>query len=320
MRAIIFGLLASCFFSTAFIFNRAMEVEGGSWMWSSSLRFFWMVPMLLLIVIVRGKLKASLRHLKENLKSYLIWSTVGFGLFYAPLTFASVYSPGWLVAGSWQMTIIAGSLLVPFLGVNTSHTQGSVWRKLPWKELKWSSVIILGVFLILWDQMSSISWTLALAGFIPVVFAAFMYPLGNRKMMQVCQAKVETPERVLNMTLASLPFWVVIALFGWADHGLPSSSQLSYSFLVALFSGVIATLLFFSATNLVHTNPSQLAMVEATQAGELLFTLIGEMIFLNIGLPSKVALFGVFLIALGMVVHSLASIKMQKGAQVPDGA
>jgi hypothetical protein len=72
----------------------------------------------------------------------------------------------------------------------------------------------------------------------------------------------------------------VIALFGWADHGLPSSSQLSYSFLVALFSGVIATLLFFSATNLVHTNPSQLAMVEATQAGELLFTLIGEMIFL----------------------------------------
>lgn len=312
MRAIFYGLLASCFFSTAFIFNRAMEVDGGSWMWSSSLRFFWMVPMLVLIVGVRGKLTSSWQHLKENFKSYLLWSTVGFGLFYAPLTFASIYSPGWLVAGSWQMTIIAGSLLVPFLGAGTSHTSGSVLEKLPWKELKWSSVIILGVFLILWDQMSSISWKLALAGFIPVLFAAFMYPLGNRKMMQVCQGKVETPERVLNMTLASLPFWSVIALCGAVDHGLPSSSQVSYSFLVALFSGVIATLLFFSATNLVHTNPSQLAMVEATQAGELLFTLLGEMIILNTGLPSNIALLGVSLIVLGMVVHSLASIRMRQ--------
>lgn len=320
MRAIIYGLLASCFFSTAFIFNRAMEIEGGSWMWSSSLRFFWMVPMLLLIVAVRGRLATSLQHLKENFKQYLLWSTVGFGLFYAPLTFASIYSPGWLVAGSWQTTIIAGSLLVPFLGAGTPQAQGSVWSKLPWKELKWSSVIILGVILILWDQMSSISWTLALAGFIPVVFAAFMYPLGNRKMMQVCQGKVETPERVLNMTLASLPFWAVIAVFGLLDHGLPSSSQVSYAFLVALFSGVIATLLFFSATNLVHTQPNQLAMVEATQAGELLFTLLGEMIFLNMGLPSKLALFGVFLIGLGMVVHSMASIKIQKSAKLQEGS
>lgn len=281
-------------------------------MWSSSLRFFWMVPMLLLIVAVRGKLASSLQHLKENFKAYLLWSTVGFGLFYAPLTFASIYSPGWLVAGSWQTTIIAGSLLVPFLGAGTSNTQSSIWKKLPWNELKWSSVIILGMILILWDQMTNISWRLALAGFIPVLFAAFMYPLGNRKMMQVCQGKVETPERVLNMTLASLPFWIVIALFGLADHGLPSTSQVSYSFLVALFSGVIATLLFFSATNLVHTNVSQLAMVEATQAGELVFTLLGEMIFLKMGLPSKLALFGVFLIGLGMVVHSLASIQIQR--------
>jgi uncharacterized membrane protein len=121
VRAIIYGLLASCFFSTAFIFNRAMEIEGGSWMWSSSLRFFWMVPMLLLIVAVRDKLASSLQHLKENFKQYLLWSTVGFGLFYAPLTFASIYSPGWLIAGSWQTTIIAGSLLVPFLGAGASQ-------------------------------------------------------------------------------------------------------------------------------------------------------------------------------------------------------
>lgn len=310
MRAILYGLLASCFFSTAFIFNRAMEMEGGSWMWSSSLRFFWMVPMLLLIVAIRGKLTTSWKHLKEHYKAYLLWSTVGFGLFYAPLTFASVYSPGWLVAGSWQVTIIAGSLLVPFLGSMPSRGNA----KIPWREMKWSLVIILGVVLILWDQMTQISWKLALAGFIPVVFAAFMYPLGNRKMMQLCQGCIETPERVLNMTFASLPFWFVIAGFGGMEHGLPSQSQLSYSFLVALFSGVIATLLFFSATSLVQNNPNQLAIVEATQAGEVLFTLLGEMLILGMHMPSALALCGVSLIILGMIVHSIASIRLQRNA------
>ncbi len=310
MRAIIYGLLASCFFSTAFIFNRAMELDGGSWMWSSSLRFFWMTPILLLIVALRGKLGSSLKHLRHHLKAYVLWSTVGFGLFYAPLTFASIYSPGWLVAGSWQMTIIAGSLLIPFMGVSAG-----VRPKIPWQELKWSVVIIFGVLLILWDQMASISWKQALAGFIPVLFAAFMYPLGNRKMMQICQNQIETPERVLNMTLASLPFWAVIALCGGITHGLPSMGQVNYAFLVALFSGVIATLLFFSATNLVHKNPKQLAIVEATQSGELLFTLLGEMLILGMHLPSNTALFGVSLIIAGMIVHSFASIKLQRKAK-----
>lgn len=308
MRAILYGLLASCFFSTAFIFNRAMEVEGGSWMWSASLRFFWMIPILILIVMLRGRLCSSLAHLRQHLSSYVLWSTVGFGLFYAPLTFASIYSPGWLVAGSWQVCIIAGSLLVPF--ITTSQMPSSA--KIPWRELKWSGVILLGVLLILADQMTQISWTLALAGFIPVVFAAFMYPLGNRKMMALCQDDLETPERVLNMTLASLPFWFMLALGGFFSHGLPSTGQLGYSFLVALFSGVIATLLFFSATNLVRHHPSQLAIVEATQSGEVLATLLGEMIILGIALPSQLALTGIGLIILGMIVHSLASVKFQK--------
>lgn len=308
MRAIVYGLLASCFFSTAFIFNRAIELEGGSWMWSAPLRFFWMAPMLLLIVIIRGKLRSSLVHLKSNFKVYVLWSTVGFGLFYAPLTIASIYSPGWLVAGSWQITLIAGSLLVPFLGGGRSNTA----KKIPWRELKWSVVIIFGVLMILWDQMTEISWKMALSGFLPVLLAAFMYPLGNRKMMQICQGKVETPERVLNMTLASLPFWCLIAIGGGIDQGLPSNTQLYYSFLIALFSGVIATLLFFSATNMVQHSPSQLAIVEATQAGEVLSTLVGEMLLLGIHLPSNTALIGIGLIMFGMIIHSIASIQLQQ--------
>ncbi len=39
MKAIVIGILASLFFAVTFILNRAMELSGGSWMWSSSLRF-----------------------------------------------------------------------------------------------------------------------------------------------------------------------------------------------------------------------------------------------------------------------------------------
>ena len=46
---------------------------------------------------------------------WLLWSPVGFGLFYAPMAFAVSAGPGWLLAGTWQITILAGILLAPLL-------------------------------------------------------------------------------------------------------------------------------------------------------------------------------------------------------------
>ena len=43
MREMALGLAASFFFAVTFILNRSMELAGGSWTWSSSLRFFFMV-------------------------------------------------------------------------------------------------------------------------------------------------------------------------------------------------------------------------------------------------------------------------------------
>ncbi len=54
MKAIVIGILASFFFAFTFVLNRAMDLEGGSWIWSASLRYYFMVPMLLLIVMYRG--------------------------------------------------------------------------------------------------------------------------------------------------------------------------------------------------------------------------------------------------------------------------
>lgn len=44
MKEIALGILASLFFAVTFILNHAMEMQGGSWLWSASLRFFFMLP------------------------------------------------------------------------------------------------------------------------------------------------------------------------------------------------------------------------------------------------------------------------------------
>jgi hypothetical protein len=178
-------------------------------------------------------------------------------------------------------------------------------RRIPFKAMRWSLLILAGIALMQWRHARTISAAQALLCVLPLVLAAFMYPLGNRKMMEICGDEADTFQRVLNMTLASLPFWFLVSLYGGISQGAPGSSQIFRSFLVALFAGVIATLLFFAATNLVKRSPSRLAAVEATQAGELVFALAGEILFLAAPLPSPLSLSGMCLVTLGMVLHSL---------------
>ncbi len=310
MQAIAYGLAASFFFAFTFILNRSMDLSGGSWIWSASLRFIFMLPMLFVLVALRGKLHHSLAHLKQNFMAYLLWSTVGFGLFYAPITLSSSFGEGWLVAGSWQMTIIAGTLLVPLFRQEMATPEGVVMvrPKIPFKSLGWSLLILVGVLCMQIEQASQLSIAQALACLLPVLLAAFMYPLGNRKMMAICHNDVDTFERVLNMTIGSMPFWLLLSLYGLATDGPPSMGQIEQSFLVALFSGVIATLLFFAATNLVKNDFKKLAAVEATQSGEVLFALLGEIVLLHAPIPASLSLLGIALVILGMILHCAAPL------------
>ena len=113
MKPSIIGVCASFFFAFTFVLNASMEVSGGSWIWSASLRYIFMVPFLLCIVLLRKNLRPLVLEMKRNPLQWMLWSFVGFGLFYAPLCFAAAYSPGWLIAGTWQITIISGALLAP---------------------------------------------------------------------------------------------------------------------------------------------------------------------------------------------------------------
>ena len=109
------------------------------------------------------------------------------------------------------------------------------------------------------------------------------------------------------MTLCSMPFWLILSVYALITHGFPFGNQIIQSMVVALFSGVIATVLFFEATDMVKNNHRQLAVVEATQCGEVIFTLIGGILFLGDAVPAGIGLIGIGVIVAGMIGNSLVT-------------
>ncbi|MEH7097035.1 DMT family transporter [Neobacillus vireti] len=314
MRPIILGIFAAFFFAITFILNRSMDLAGGSWIWSASLRYFFMVPFLVLIVILRKNFKPLFLEMKKQPGRWLLWSTVGFGFFYAPICFSAAYAPGWLIAATWQITIISGSMLAPLFyeTVNTENGPVQLRGKIPFKGLGMSLIILLGIILMQLEQSNHLSIMGLSLGVLPVIVASFAYPLGNRKMMEVCGGRLDVFQRVLGMTLASLPFWIVLSIYGFVYEGPPSLGQTTQSGLVAISSGVIATVLFFQATDLVRGDMQKLAAVEATQSMEVLFAVMGELLLLNSVIPSSLSWGGMALVMIGMVLHSHFANKMVK--------
>lgn len=308
MQVILVGIVASLFFASTFILNRAMDLAGGSWIWSASLRYLFTVPFLMLLVMFRGNLRTVLEELKLRPTAWLIWSTVGFGLFYAPLCFAAASGAAWLIAGTWQITIVAGTLLSPFFYKMVKTKEGMVKTRhsLPLRELLTSFFILIGVGLLQYRESGALDASQWMLGILPVLIAAFAYPLGNRKMMEVCEGRLDVYQRVLGMTIASLPFWLLLSIYGVYTTGTPSSGQTLQSFIVAIFSGIVATVLFFYATDKAKGDIKKLAIVEATQAGEVVFTVVGEVLFLGGAMPEGWPLVGMLIIIVGMIFHSLS--------------
>ncbi|MGV2619653.1 UNVERIFIED_CONTAM: multidrug resistance efflux transporter family protein [Halobacillus marinus] len=306
MKELLLGIISSMFFAVTFILNRSMELDGGSWMWSASLRFLFMIPFLFFIVLGRRNLLQVFSEMKQAPLQWLTWSFVGFVLFYAPLTYAAAYGPGWLVAGTWQMTIVAGILIAPLIVKGKGVMQ--------WRALAISSIILFGVFLIQFEKAADTTFLEWVVGVLPVLVACFAYPLGNRKMMAVCGDRLDTFQRIFGMTLASLPFWLVLSAIAGVQAGAPSSGQVVQSLIVAVSSGIIATTLFFFATNRVQHHQGKLAAVEATQSTQILFVIVGEAWLLSSPLPSGLALLGVCLIMIGIVIHTLFMSFLNKQA------
>ncbi len=297
-KAMLYGVLASFFFAFTFLLNRSMNLSGGFWLWSATLRYLFMLPMLAIVLLVLpgNRFRPVFSAVRKQPLLWLLWSTVGFGLFYMPLTLASVYGESWLTAASWQITIVAGVLLTPLFG-----------KRIPIKNLCMALVILAGVVLLQLPNLTGQALSGSAAALIPILIAAFSYPLGNRKMMQLCPPEMDTLQRVFGMTLCSLPFWLICSAVALAQAGLPDTEQVVQSLGVALFSGVVATILFFHATDLVSGNQRQLAAVEATQCGEVIFTLLGGILVLGDPVPGLSGGIGILLIVIGMTAGSLLS-------------
>lgn len=301
-RAVPLGLCAALFFSVTFLLNRRMGLHGGDWGWMASLRFILMALLLAWPVTLRREWPSLVRELAAHWPTWLLWSSIGFGVFYAPITYASTITPAWLQAGTWQLTILMGLLLSPFL-----YSDGR--RRIPIPALVTSSVIVAGVLMMQLDGASQAHRPQQLwLGLLLILAAAIAYPLGNRSLMLHLErtgTTLSVYQRVMGMTIASLPFWLLIAASAYARAGPPTVPEVFQSALIALSSGFIATLLFFRATDLARDHATGLAAVEATQAAEVLFVLLGDVWLLGTAWPGRQGIAGIALVLLGIAAYSV---------------
>ena len=82
------------------------------------------------------------------------------------------------------------------------------------RNLSWSLLILAGIFLLQVPHLKRADGGTVFLTLVPILVAAFSYPLGNRKMMACCPPSMSTIKRVFGMTLCSMPFWLLRSL--WA--------------------------------------------------------------------------------------------------------
>lgn len=285
-----------------------MSLDGGHWVWSASLRYLWMLVFLWIWQGVTGKLKLGLAALGLFRKHPLFWilaGSVGFGVFYALITFSSVFTPGWVVAATWQLTILATPFVLLGFG-----------RRVPLRAILLTLVIFAGVLLINIEQATAVSLSDTLLGALPVLVAAFAYPFGNQLVWEARQGEhkripaMDHPAmddavcRVLLLTIGSLPLWGV--LIAVTTPPPPSTGQVVQTAIVAVCSGVIATSLFLYARHQAKSS-AELAAADCTQSMEVVFSLAGEAVLLGNVIPGPIGWLGILLTMAGLVLY----VKMQ---------
>lgn len=298
---VLIGLLSGFFFSSTFFLNRVMSLEGGHWVWSASLRYAFMILFLIFLLALFQGIKTPGKVVRLFLKNWIFWTisgSIGFGAFYALICFSADHAPGWIVAATWQLTIIAS--LVVLIGFG---------RSFPKKIWFFSILIFIGILMVNLSHADLANIKTLLTGGLPVLLAAFCYPIGNQLVWEAKNGNKSLPDirdpllenpfnKVFLLSLGSVPFWLI--LIAIASPPPPSAQQVLNTSLVALFSGIFATSLFLLARN-KSKKASELAAVDATQSSEVIFALVGEILFLNAPLPNMMAFAGIFLVFVGLI-------------------
>jgi drug/metabolite transporter (DMT)-like permease len=300
LLAILLSLLSALFFTATYVLNRAAAVDGGHWGWTASLRYLFVLPLLLPLMPWQGGIAPVARAIRAAPGAWLLWSGIGFVLFYMLLSFAAASGPSWLVAASFQTTVVAGMLCAPLL-------YDDARARVPRAALGVGVLIIVGVLLMQFGQahgrLDAGGWLALLC----VVASAFAYPLGNRGLLLHLERRgvdLNATQRVFGLTLASQPAWLALAAWSWWQVGPPAPSQLWLAFGVAASAGVVATILFFQATGMVRDNPTALGAAEAMQAAEVLFAMSLGVAFLGEAWPRGQSLLGALLVVAGIALFA----------------
>jgi drug/metabolite transporter (DMT)-like permease len=304
------GILAGLFFSATFVLNRAMSQAGGHWVWSAALRYVHMLALLAAALLVTGQgavLRGSWRLYRDHWVFWSVAGGVGFGAFYGLICFGAAYAPGWVVATTWQATILATPLVLLAFG-----------RPVPARGLVFTALVFAGIALVTAEQAGASGAREVALGAAPVLLAAFAYPLGNQLLWEARRGRgrfvphLDDPlldhdlARVLLLTLGSMPFWVVLVLA--IRPPPPSPAQVGQTALVALFSGVLATSLFLAARHRARS-AYELAAVDATQSTEVIFSVAGEVLLLGGAPPGPLGAAGIALALGGLGLYLAAQTR-----------
>jgi len=235
---------------------------------------------------------ASLRY------GYMIlFLVVWFLLFKGPGELKKVWQVFWKHHIFWTLAGSVGfGLFYALICYSADHAPG--W------------VVASGVLMVNLGQAENSGLEELIAGAVPVLAAAFCYPLGNQMVWEATNGNPKLPDinspvlqtpfaRVLLMSIGSLPLWVV--LIAATQPPPPAAGQLINTALVAIFSGVAATSLFLQARNLSKT-AGELAAVDATQSSEVLFALLGEIVIVGAAFPDLFSVIGILITCAGITL------------------
>lgn len=327
LRLILWGILAAFFFSSTFVLNRLMSVQGGHWVWTAALRYGYALLLICAGFLISGRartLGAVFRVYARHWRFWLLAGGLGFALFYAGIAFAASYAPGWVIATTWQTTILATPIVLAAFG-----------RRVPARGIFFAALIFAGIVLVNLEHAAATSWRAVLLGGLPVLVSAFAYPAGvqlvwearhgqsgsrraARRLPVIADPVVDNPfARVLLLVLGSAPWWLL--LIAVTQPPPPTPGQWLNSAIVALSSGIVASTLFLHARHIART-PYQLSAVDSTQSAEVIFALLGEVWLLGAALPGALGLFGAGLTVAGLVLYLLAQGKHAPPAPLPPAA
>ncbi|MFT6914841.1 MAG: drug/metabolite transporter (DMT)-like permease [Motiliproteus sp.] len=297
------GLFSAALFSLTFVVNYNISLGDGSWVWTAVLRYMFTILILLaLTCLIQGKryLWELLRLFRKHMIFWVFAGTFSCGLFYTGIAFSSEYLRGWVVATTFQLTIVFSPFVLMFMGY-----------KFPLRVLPFSFLVLIGATLVNWTgDASATSLDFLLLGLLPIVVSASAYPFGNQLANSAKNGGltyvpvIRSPilnnafSVVLLLCLGSIPFWLLLLTI--FQPGMPGEEQYLQTFIVALFAGVLATSIFIYARNLT-SDPVKVVAVDSTQAAEVIFALSFELMFLDPKLPTYAQMGGLSLVLFGLL-------------------